>query len=1213
MVDNNTDMNSGNDRGTDENHLGFSGWNWNAQQQSTLATYAVMMNMDPAKVVQMMADTMVHTMEKTIRKKDGETMDSETKTVGPTESCPGAVQAPSDPLRDIRPNEADERNMGTIVLIDLETGKEVHSANAITHPEPSGPREETKEDEPAKDCLHITSEQSSMTNNGAGKTGSRTEACHPNPATHPEPTGQGKKTSGGASARAPLRPTNEQCSVTENKAAGGRGGVEAHLPDATTHPMPPGQGMRTDEGGTEESLPPAKGESGPVTTYVLESQESSERPTALVTGARREDGAMGAPLTRSFPATLMGQHAAQRLGWVTLHSRYAFINGAPLKGYLRNKMFHLKEHNTLYEVLTMLKLIISKEELFDAENVTRIRPDAALRDALQCGEIGVTEIREVVLRQMVRVGGCYPMPPFRNGGVAAEAATRIPAVHVAGALVPLPPGLNFPRARNAGAPEAARALPEAPGPPAPTTRTDAPIAQRPFTRSVSTRHAQDTGAMGIGTPSRKRSGGTDGRGSTASGRPPEPKRDNGGPRSRAGQYRTRGRMHLDSEAQAQVRGVIATLTLLLAQVGPADGFRAYDCATQVGPVKMFSLVDVEPCWINSVKPLEETAWEGRVLVKRREVRIPVTRCDLAETVLQSDCSKGKDKPNLVRIMRYRKPMEVNRSSCEEALKMGRIRVEGHKLHKPVTYGKPAIFERQYDKGLDGNKRCIPKETGQQEGFLTQTLQIFTVKRVWGSWRPWEDTVMTEGENYQYALAEGRTGLDRGVLLWNQEDEACHAGLEVRYKGILNVSFSNIGEEPFLGGVATLPTSWEEGGLQLELTKKETLCGMDVWKTQLEDVYLQLGSYEEDPDWGKPTLEASREDSIMELKLLWGAQRGRSMTERMKELRRREEGHGWTPGLLGAARYHSAAGQESARGVQAALGEGHLVVRSGAALYVAECQTVEVRHRKSEVCTQEIPIYYRGRKAFVDPFSKIIQTMGSPSPCSRIAPPRWKVGEYWYCGYPEFKPCGNPLQIPLGGRERKTSPSGNSTRSEEDWAEFTKLQELTAGRYAFQVKAAHAAKERGSSGSWGLGMSRAAEVLAADMVGERLLPWYNILKPVLSVTFLAMGAAGALSLVSGVIIRTVILWRIQGGGLWVLGVLWDTVFQVAISPIKWAMDNGREEALVVLKRTGCHPDIATSRLEAEANADGNNEPAPRSRESASGGSRPLSGEDRELLH
>ena len=38
-----------------------------------------------------------------------------------------------------------------------------------------------------------------------------------------------------------------------------------------------------------------------------------------------------------------------------------------------------------------------------------------------------------------------------------------------------------------------------------------------------------------------------------------------------------------------------------------------------------------------------------------------------------------------------------------------------------------------------------------------------------------------------------------------------------------------------------------------------------------------------------------------------------------------------------------------------------------------------------------------------------------------------------------------------------------------------------------------------------------------------------------------------------------------------------------------------------------------RFEVETDADGNNEPAPRGRESASSGSRPLSGEDRELLH
>ena len=42
-------------------------------------------------------------------------------------------------------------------------------------------------------------------------------------------------------------------------------------------------------------------------------------------------------------------------------------------------------------------------------------------------------------------------------------------------------------------------------------------------------------------------------------------------------------------------------------------------------------------------------------------------------------------------------------------------------------------------------------------------------------------------------------------------------------------------------------------------------------------------------------------------------------------------------------------------------------------------------------------------------------------------------------------------------------------------------------------------------------------------------------------------------------------------------------------------------------------VAAERPEVEANADGNNESAPRGRESAGNGSRPLSGEDRELLH
>ncbi len=77
--------------------------------------------------------------------------------------------------------------------------------------------------------------------------------------------------------------------------------------------------------------------------------------------------------------------------------------GAPLKGYLQQKVASFREPCTLTKVLTWLKEIIRDNLLFDERNPSMIVGDAALEAALKRKRVHVNDIRSVVVHQLVLV------------------------------------------------------------------------------------------------------------------------------------------------------------------------------------------------------------------------------------------------------------------------------------------------------------------------------------------------------------------------------------------------------------------------------------------------------------------------------------------------------------------------------------------------------------------------------------------------------------------------------------------------------------------------------------------------------------------------------------------------------------------------------------------------------------------------------------------
>ena len=79
---------------------------------------------------------------------------------------------------------------------------------------------------------------------------------------------------------------------------------------------------------------------------------------------------------------------------------------APLRTYIKKKLGSVEPRYTLREVLTILKNIISDEEMFDMHNPAIILCDQELGEALNRETLNVTEIRALVYSQLERLPEC---------------------------------------------------------------------------------------------------------------------------------------------------------------------------------------------------------------------------------------------------------------------------------------------------------------------------------------------------------------------------------------------------------------------------------------------------------------------------------------------------------------------------------------------------------------------------------------------------------------------------------------------------------------------------------------------------------------------------------------------------------------------------------------------------------------------------------------
>jgi hypothetical protein len=130
--------------------------------------------------------------------------------------------------------------------------------------------------------------------------------------------------------------------------------------------------------------------------------------------------------------------------------------------------------------------------------------------------------------------------------------------------------------------------------------------------------------------------------------------------------------------------------------------------------------------------------------------------------------------------------------------------------------------------------------------------------------------------------------------------------------------------------------------------------------------------------------------------------------------------------------------------------------------------------------------------------------------------------------------------------------GRSIYSKEQLEAFHEFQMLVAVRVAYVADSSELAfSRRGPGGEWGLGLGQHAQAVIVDLVGLSFVPLYRFLGPVSMIIILVLFFVTISRLVLTVLFRMIVLGKAKGCGFYLFAALVGCVYQVVISPIKWA--------------------------------------------------------------
>jgi len=597
------------------------------------------------------------------------------------------------------------------------------------------------------------------------------------------------------------------------------------------------------------------------------------------------------------------------------------------------------------------------------------------------------------------------------------------------------------------------------------------------------------------------------------------------------------------------------LSLMMVSIPAVDAFVAYNCANGSNPVIPYSLLEPEPCALTGVDLKFERTLNGEIIQMRRERIITVQRCTVMESTFSQYCGHSSA-AGVTRYLKFREPRLVEAQHCRQAFAQGgKIKINNEDFKAVI--GTTTSHSTYAAGDLDDAGHCSTGTLtagGKKIGYQTASY-VYEVTLIEETARVNDLTGMIRLSDRLVAKYADRSVQDSmfGTFVWVTTPASCPDTLVSLYRGPIRV-FQNITASASLtGGLAVLERQDQVAGL--ELGASLFLCKQAAYRTHLRDVVIAFHldnttsiAQPFDPSIVSEMVKVESELSFYAIK------NGMSQKEVVRSIRaavcenRRQIL--WT-------RLEAVAGTDNQYSLLQLFGPGHQVSRAGATVYVTKCYPVSVTPRTPKNCTHEIPVEFNGTDYFVDPVSLVLRPTGVIIKCNSIAPPRYSISGKFYCAFPEgLRECHAPNTLPLTPLEIKEDDEeviglGRSIYSHAQMEEFVAFQTAQGARAAYVAEQTEIAfQRRGPGGEWGLGLNAHATSEIIDLIGHSFIPLYRIFGPLSVIIILSLFVLGSVRVLVTIIIRIIILTRAEGCGLWILTAFWGTLFQLAMSPLRW---------------------------------------------------------------
>ena len=243
------------------------------------------------------------------------------------------------------------------------------------------------------------------------------------------------------------------------------------------------------------------------------------------------------------------------------------------------------------------------------------------------------------------------------------------------------------------------------------------------------------------------------------------------------------------------------------------------------------------------------------------------------------------------------------------------------------------------------------------------------------------------------------------------------------------------------------------------------------------------------------------------------------------------------------------------------GPGHTVYVAGALAYVVKCRPVEVQRVEYKNCTEEIPVSYKNRTLFANPFTMVLHKFANEIACSMVYKAGWKLGGIWWCNSPgpQFDKCSNQP-------EKLNVTTGNHFYAGADFADGFGKGIYTQGmldseehfRLNYQSRKA-VLSQMTNAAIINSDDDESRGYLGTPIPGDFETFAYKVAavtQPIVAIFgdsafgfLIFCSLAFFLSWLIGIVYRIIAIYRTRGFGWWIFGAICISTFQLCMLPAR----------------------------------------------------------------